>query len=276
MSRNLYIIVRSLNPNSYLNSIVHCILNENVKRVVFVAVKRPGDSQIPLARIAASVAALLEQLAQGKYTYIERETNSLASVDLVHEYDHETFSIIVAKYTSCFRILGENLRNEIKTIPYEELRAELSMIRRTEDAMFDITSTANYLVSDIASICMVEGISSMYTFESFVEPLYGKDGWKTLIHHLDLDCRSTKQTYQYINLLNTLIYKECVRSLFGKNAAHIKELNDELIEAHQARLRLLELRAAREGAETPPQVAMEIQTIQRAIKGLQQQANNPM
>ena len=60
MSRNLYIIVRSLNPNSYLNSIVHCILNENVKRVVFVAVKRPGDSQIPLARIAASVAALLE------------------------------------------------------------------------------------------------------------------------------------------------------------------------------------------------------------------------
>jgi hypothetical protein len=146
------------------------------------------------------------------------------------------------------------------------------MIRRTEDAIFDITSTSNYLVSDISAISMAEGISSLYTFESFVEPQFGKDGWKTLIHHLDINLTSRKPTYQYVNLLDTSIYKECVRSIFGKTSTqigmHIRELNEELIEAHKKRLKILEVRAARDGSETPPQILIEIQELQAKIKEL--------
>jgi hypothetical protein len=237
-----------------------------------VSIKKQGENQIPISRISSSVASLLENLCEGKYTYYEKSTNSTEMINLSNEYAQETLDIVTANYKKCYSILGKELQDEIKPIPYNELREQLSMIRRTEDAIFDITATSNHLVSDISAISMAEGISSLYTFESFTEPQFGKDGWKTLIHHLEIDSTSSKLTYQYVNLLDTTVYKECVRAIFGKTLTqtgmHIRELNEELIEAHKKRLKILEVRSAREGSETPPQVLIEIQDIQTKIKNL--------
>jgi len=45
----------------------------------------------------------------------------------------------------------------------------------------------------------------------------------------------------------------------------------KLVEAHKERLRILELRAATSGLETPPQIQIEIDTIKRQIETLEQQ-----
>src|SRR5215213_7296429 len=49
--------------------------------------------------------------------------------------------------------------------------------------------------------------------------------------------------------------------------AHLRRL----IEAHKERLRILEVRAATSGLETPPQIQIEIDNIKRQIEMLEQQ-----
>lgn len=216
MSRALYLFVRGLNPNPYLNSIIHCVQKKDVKKVLFVGVKKPDEDLPPLSDISSSVVLLLEKLSEGKYSYFDKSTRTPEVVDLSREYSTEAIIAIKKMYKDCYDILGgKDARDGIMPIPYQELRDKIEMIRRTDDAIFDITAAANHLVSDITAICITEGISSLYSFESIKAPQYDKDGWRTLIHQLDIDAKD-KPTYRYINLLETSVYKNCVNSIFAK------------------------------------------------------------
>ncbi len=98
MSRTLYLFVRGLNPNPYLNSIVHCVLKKDVRRVLFVGVKKSDEDQPPLSDVSSSVVSLLEKLSEGKYTYFDKLTRSIEIVDLSREYSLEALTSIRKMY----------------------------------------------------------------------------------------------------------------------------------------------------------------------------------
>lgn len=280
MSRTLHVFVRSPNPNPYLNSIVHCVQRKDVSRVVFASIKKSSEGVLEIAQLASNVQLLLEKLSEGVYTYWEFQTREQKAVDLSAYYDADELKRLCIFYKSCLDILGSDFSNNVSLISYSQLRDYVSLIRRTEDAIFDITATTNDLVSDVVAISITEGISALYSFASLNQPRAGAEGWRSLIHHLESEQSGSKPAYQYINLLDTPIYREAIFRIYGptgksdnKNNKKVKISEDavkgqlQLLAAHRETLNIYLQQQARTGsAFSQPSTTNGITEAQRAIQ----------
>jgi hypothetical protein len=93
-----------------------------------------------------------------------------------------------------------NTKFDTEDVPYLGLREYIANINRTEpDSIFDVTAISKTFLGDIFAIAITERVSNLHTFDvgkpDFEEP------WKSLIHAMG--------KYNYVNLLNTSIFKEC-------------------------------------------------------------------
>ena len=213
---SLYIFVDSARPDQYLNSLVHCIINEGVRNVCFLHIRWPrGREEIDdngySARVSAMVQILLESLAE-RSEYVDISGERFAISDLCALSRPER----IREYYSRCRNLSISYSN--KDIDYSALRLCLRGIsKQKENFICDITGIRKKYLGDMVSACLVEDISGLYVFDMIERPDFARP-WIMLVHNLD---QNPTKRYRYINILNTEIYRNCARSVAIRNPKSI-------------------------------------------------------
>jgi len=201
--KNLYIFVTTNRPDQYLNPIVHCI-EKGTKKIVFVQVEDSRIEQIQLNLLRTNVYNLLQNLSTGFYKYYTGNFKDTV-VQLDAEYNAEDFAKLKARYSLC---LTDGIDWTVERVQYLNLRQYICTLSKKKDGMIDVTSLSKVYLGDIFACSLLENIDKLYTFE--VNPNFDKP-WKTLIHELQ-----DGQTYRYINLVETPIFKESNKSILIK------------------------------------------------------------
>ncbi len=201
--KNLYIFVTTNRPDQYLNPIVHCI-EKGTKKIVFVQVEDSRIEQIQLNLLRTNVYNLLQNLSTGFYKYYTGNFKDTV-VQLDAEYNAEDFAKLKARYSLC---LTDGIDWTVERVQYLNLRQYICTLSKKKDGMIDVTSVSKVYLGDIFACSLLENIDKLYTFE--VNPNFDKP-WKTLIHELQ-----DGQTYRYINLVETPIFKESNKSILIK------------------------------------------------------------
>lgn len=216
MSHILYIFVTSERPDQYINSIAHCLLVDGVRKVVFINIKSFGEtnstnnnSNDGLSLVALRhVTVLLDSLSNGKYRYfIDSKVDTTVNLD--QYYSDTDITSVKSIYK---QILDLKTSWEHKEINYLELRKELAKLQNSEDKpILDVTAIKKAYLGDLVACCLLEKIESLYTFDLKISPTY-ETPWKSLFHELKKD---TKQNclYTYINIVDTAVYKDCLKSV---------------------------------------------------------------
>lgn len=211
--RSLYIFVDSERPDQYLNSLVHCILREDVRQVFFLHIKgfseaaRSGRPAEGLSgRVMGTVQAQLEGLAErGEYTFFGGRRYG-ERVPLSTEYTDEEAKRIKGYYKQCRRLRITFTNEELE---YEELRGRLRQIAKSpQDAFVDITAVKKRYLGDIVAASLVEGIKRLFVFDLKGTRLDFERPWCMLIHDLE---KQAAASYEYVNLLDTAIYRTCAK-----------------------------------------------------------------
>jgi hypothetical protein len=97
-------------------------------------------------------------------------------------------------------------------IGYLDLRKELSQIRKREPlSILDVTAISKSYLGDILAASIIEGIQNLYTFDLKTKPNFDKP-WTMLFHDLQGDSQD-KHLYQYVNIVDTPIFRECSNSI---------------------------------------------------------------
>jgi len=216
MSHSLYIFVTSERPDQYLNPIVHCLLYKSVGKVVFLHIKGLGSSSssgiqeqkgISFA-VFRKVQVLLDGLANGEYKHLHgKETGKIVSLSEV--YQQERLTAIKGVYRQCLDI---DVNWSHRDVGYLDLRSELARIRKEEPtSIFDVTAISKSYLGDILAASIIEGIQNLYTFDLKQPPDFDRP-WTTLFHDLHSDT-SDKHQYQYVNIVDTTIFRECSNSI---------------------------------------------------------------
>ncbi len=210
--KSIFLFVDSERTDQYLNSIVHCVLRLDVRRVTFIHIKglfghEDGDGDRGLSgRAMGAVQAQLDGLAErGEYLFSTGphagERRQLADI-----YAPERAREVQAFYRQC-RNTPLVYGNE--EVEYVNLRQCMRRIAKLgADVYIDVTAIKKRYLGDLVAASLVEGIEGLYTFDltgarpDFEEP------WRMLIH--DLDDRHPS-AFGYTNILNTPVYQACVR-----------------------------------------------------------------
>ncbi len=268
MSRTLYIFVKSLNPNTYVNSISHCVMKQDVTNVVFLGIKKSHERVLELAQLVNNIHVIMKNLCKGIYSYYDRTKGVKLDIDLSLHYSDENLLEFKYFFMKIFEKLNENFLDSFELVEYKELQYKISLIKRTKDAIFDVTATTNDIVSDLVSISITEGISSLYTFTFKDQPLFGSEGWRSLIYEL-----SKYNSYHYLNLLDTDIYKDCIYRLYGTSNSKNNSISDddiknqkELLDTHRKTLQIYIVQKAKLGSlHCPPEIEHSIKEIRQHI-----------
>jgi hypothetical protein len=182
---------------------VHCI-EKGTKKIVFVQVEDSRIEQIQLNLLRTNVYNLLQNLSTGFYKYYTGNFKDTV-VQLDAEYNAEDFAKLKARYSLC---LTDGIDWTVERVQYLNLRQYICTLSKKKDGMIDVTSLSKVYLGDIFACSLLENIDKLYTFE--VNPNFDKP-WKTLIHELQ-----DGQTYRYINLVETPIFKESNKSILIK------------------------------------------------------------
>lgn len=211
--RSLYIFVDSERPDQYLNPLVHCILHEDVRHVVFLHIKglsdavRDGGLAAGLSgRVMGTVQAQLEGMAErGEYTFFAGHRDG-ERVLLAAEYPDVEATQIQGYYRQCRRLSIQFANEELE---YEALRGRLRRIATArQDAFVDITAVKKRYLGDIVAASLVEGIKGLFVFDlKGAKPDFERP-WRMLIHDLE---KQVPASYEYVNILNTAVYRTCAR-----------------------------------------------------------------
>src|SRR5437588_4055824 len=210
MTKSLYLFVTSDRPDQYLNTILHCLQDENPSEVVFLGVKnRPGNDISSSAKLVReNVELLLSSLASGKYKYFTGIKKGNED-DLQKYYPLDRLATISEKYASA---KARKVSWSDKEIDYFKLREELARIHKTEPkSIFDVSAVSKSYLGDIFAIGVVEGIDNICTFNLNRGPNFDKP-WESLFHELDFRKPGNKG-YDYVNLTKTHIYDKCTKSI---------------------------------------------------------------
>lgn len=211
----LYVFVDSERPDQYLNSIMHCVLEREVRTIVFLHIKsltsadadrhNPGLS----GRVMAAVQSQLEGLAERREYLSHADSPALARKNLTEIYGTERALEIGAYYRRA-RELPLSWSN--RELAYEELRPVLKGLAALGSSAFlDVTAVKKRYLGDIVAAGLVEGVRGLWTFDLLVSGVDFSMPWTILIH----DLREAKTpAYRYTNLLDTDTYKACVRLIF--------------------------------------------------------------
>lgn len=217
MTKTLYLFVTSERPDTYLNPVAHCILNEGVTEVVFLSVQgvdegtggqAPAASTNRSATVERWVTSLAEDLAVGEYRYFHGE-RARTKVDLRSMYPPEAIATMQQIYR---QILDSRIHWDHRDIRYSDLRKEISAIAaRNPPSIVDVTSVKKAFLGDLVAASIIEGLDSLYTFDLH-QHLDFERPWTMLFHELK-EPVATGTKYKYTNLLETPVFRECSRSL---------------------------------------------------------------
>ncbi len=162
------------------------------------------DKVISLA-VSRKVQSLLEDLSLGIYTFYVGERKTIKLQDV---YPEKKLIQIKSVYKQCLEM---KVRWDYDDINYLDLRKELASIHKKEpNSIFDVTAVKKSLLGDIISCSIIEGIHNIHTFDLEIKPNYDEP-WIMLFH--DLEEENSKRNYQYINIVNTPIFRNCSNSI---------------------------------------------------------------
>jgi hypothetical protein len=206
----LHIFVDSERPDQYLNSIVHCVLEREVRTVTFLHIEsltsaddgrtNPGLS----ARVMAAVQSLLESLAV-RQEYL----STTVRFRLADSYNVER-ACEISTYYRRVRELPVAWSN--RAVPYENLRDTLKVIAAKGSVAFlDVSAVKKRYLGDIVAAGLVEGIRGLWTFDLLIPRADFEKPLTMLIHEL---CVTRPLNYRYANLLDTATYKDCAKLVF--------------------------------------------------------------
>lgn len=213
--KELHIFVDSERPDQYVNSVVYCCLERDVRSIVFVHIKRltsaeraqenPGLS----ARVMAAVQAQIENLAERRQYVSRIDEDQHILVDLRERYGEDRSREVAAYYR---RVRQLSLHFSNLEIEYADLRKTLAVIaKKKSNAFLDITAVKKRYLGDIISAGLVEGLSGLWTFDLLLERPHFSEPWRMLIHDL---VEGQRRDFHYANLLDTETYKSCKRLVF--------------------------------------------------------------
>lgn len=223
MSKTLFIFVTSERPDQYLNPVVHCLLYEQVSSIIFVHIKNFGgvtpingsNEKGISGKVSRNVQMLLESLSKGVYRFFDSQDDK--TVDLKNIYI-ERIEGIKEIYKQCLDI---EVNWSHRDIDYLDLRKKLALAKKEGDCIFDITAIGKSFLGDILAASIIEGINNLFTFELKTKPNFDEP-WTILFHDLKVD--GGKNKYQYVNIVNTPIFKECSNSLLVRTPSLIISL----------------------------------------------------
>lgn len=207
--KSLVLFVDSERADQYLNSIVHCVLRLDVRRVTFVHIAGLIDSPEGhglSGRAMGAVQAQLDGLAErGEYLFTAGPDAGQRRL-LTDIYASERAREIQALYRHC---RNTPLQYNNEEIEYSNLRQCLRRIaQHGTDAYIDVTAIRKRYLGDLVAAGLVEGIQGLYTFDLTGERPTFEQPWRMLIHDLD-GCDPS--AFSYTNILNTPVYQACVR-----------------------------------------------------------------
>ena len=210
--KSLCLFVDSERTDQYLNSLVYCVLRLDVRRVTFIHIKglipeqpRAADTGLS-ARAMGGVQAQLQGLAvRGEYLF---STGPHAGThrSLADVYSAERAREIQSLYRRCQEA---DLIYSNEAIEYSDLRKCMRRLAALgADAYVDITAIRKRYVGDLVATSLVEGIQGLYTFDLTGARPDFEQPWRLLIHDLE---DQKPPAFAYINILNTALYRSCVR-----------------------------------------------------------------
>lgn len=207
--KSLYIFVDSERSDQYLNSIVHCVLRRDVRRVVFIHIK--GLSSNPQAtdglsgRALGAVQSQLDGLAE-RGEYMATGLASARRVHLSELYDKDRAQAAQAVYKGC-RDHAVVFSNE--ELVYGSLRGRLRDIAAEGDTAYvDVTAIKKRYLGDLVAAGLVEGLLGLYTFDLInIRPDFERP-WRMLIHELEAH---EPTAFAYTNILDTEVYRACTK-----------------------------------------------------------------
>ncbi len=234
--KSLHLFVNSERPDQYLNSLVHCVLRHDVRKVIFVHIKGLDDAEQSSlkgsgglsARLMGAVQAQLEGLAErGEYLFKDGP-HSGERVLLKNEYTDLEATHIQAYYANC-RNLSISYSND--ELEYTDLRTRLSDIAKDgREAYVDVTAIKKRYLGDLVAAALIEGLRGLYTFDLLGshKPDFDRP-WRTLLHALE---SAPAPAFRYTNILDTEIYRECAGSARQVRPAGGPRTLKQFIEEH--------------------------------------------
>ncbi len=235
MTKTLYLFVTSNIPDPYVNSIVHCFKKKKIIKAVLLHIDEDSDTDKDASKaleISIHIHALLDALADGKYVYRPSIPNK-SYIDL-GDSDAQKTSTARQLYGECHRKVSIVPYKNNQDIPYSKVREVIAQLHHDEpESIFDVAAVGKEKLGDIFSVFLTEGIDNLHTFQitrqrDFEHP------WKDLIHELE-----ENHSYRYVNLLDTLIYKECLNliKVYPKHTSTVSQDEyEQAVRENQIRL----------------------------------------
>jgi len=201
-------------------------MEEGIRRIVFLHVRgaAPSENQTNSGKgislsVFRRVQILMEGLAEGEYRHSignkAGETQALARV-----YPPERIGEIAKLYKHCLGIDAKWLHQDVA---YLDLRKELRRIRKEEPgSILDVTAVSKSLLGDIIASSIIEGIHRIYTFDLKKKPDFNSP-WTMLYHDLQ-QSESGKREYDYVNIVETAVFRECARSILVRTPSLVSSV----------------------------------------------------
>ena len=213
--KSLYIFADSERPDQYVNSIVHCVLDRDVRGIHIIHITGFGSSEEHgsqveglSARLLGAIQVQLDGLAErGEYTFMDGKSKGDRLL-LTSVYGNERTKQIQELYRRC-RAISVSYSND--DIAYDQLRTRLRLIAKEgRSAYVDVTSIRKKYIGDVVAASLVEGLQQLYTFDILLPDLNYDRPWTMLIHDLLGD---GSRLFSYTNILDTPVYRECSRTV---------------------------------------------------------------
>ena len=208
---SIILFVDSERADQYLNPIVYCVLRLDVRKVTFIHIRGllAGEESTGArglsGRAMGAVQAQLEGLVErGEYLFTTAE-HAGQRRQLADIYGEQGAREIRAFYRQC-RDAPLEYNNE--EISYSDLRKCMHRIAKLGSGVYiDVTAIRKRYIGDLVAASLIEGIEGLYTFDLVgVSPNF-REPWRVLMHELD----EQPSAFSYTNLLNTPVYRACVR-----------------------------------------------------------------
>jgi hypothetical protein len=218
MSRTLYLLVTSEQPDTYLNSILHCVLHEGVGRVEFLYIQGLGESTQAMnhapsdkqsSKVWYHVTTLLESLATASNYIYFTGASAGRKKDLAEVYPADRLIDIKSMYRLCREI---KVQWGHRDIPHSRLQKEIATISAAQPpAIVDVSSVKKIYLGDLIASGFIERLDYLCTFDLRIRPDHDHP-WTMLFHDLKKNDSSAAK-YDYVNLLDTEIFREYSKSL---------------------------------------------------------------
>ncbi|MEL6675273.1 MAG: hypothetical protein AAFR61_23900 [Bacteroidota bacterium] len=217
--KKLYIFSTSLNPDVFINAIVHCANAEifSTKRVEIVTVFESSAEEERKAKnyssIRKNIEQVLEDLAAGVYKYVGTDGQEIKIK--ISEDDREYYKKARRNLEGVLftRILYENLETE-----FDRRLAENTFSNDDPPAcVFDVSGERKYFMTDLLFISLKKGFRDIYVFD-IIKPINFKEPVKNLIHSLNAE------DYKFKNLFESQYVAQSLSSF--ENPAKLNRVLD--------------------------------------------------